>query len=721
MTLAPVLHVVLLGGSVLVTTTLAGYAWRHRYEHGATAFLGLVVGFSVYSGTHLVGLLTTDLGWRLFWEYLQWTGTAVVPVFWLLFALAYTGYDEVIDRRTVAVLAVVPAVTVVLTWTNSWHGLMWTENTLVVVDGLAILEQAFGPWFWIYTVSMYAIVGVGAVLLVRLVWVSDHLYADQAILVVLGVAAPIVASGLSVLSVTPIQNPPLDMTPYSFVVTGMAFGYALFRHRLFDLVPATRQLGQNAVIRHLEDGVVIVDTERQVLYLNPTAAELFDCTPAAVLGRPVRSLVDDAAIDFDAEDALAEVELGDDVYEVRTSPIRDRHGRLTGHTLVVHDITARTRRERRLERLDDLNTAVRGVHRALVDAEGDEDITQAVCERLVDTGLYRAACAADLATWNGEADCWTVAGTDGEPPTLPDDIPAETDGGATIAVADPDDQHGAWTVVPLVYGPTVYGALALQSSRDDGATTDRERDVLSELAELIGYALDAAENRRLLSADLVVELTFHSEDTDGTLLEVVRRTECRIELEGLVPNVTEGHLAYLRTDGDPDAVAAALADLGAARVRTVSADDGLLEVTLSGETLVATLAGDGAHVLEVTAEEGATEAVVEVATDTDVRKLVDRLTSAFPETRLDAKRRCDRPALRDEGFSGETVADLTDRQREVLETAFRAGYFDWPRESTAEQVAETLDIAAPTLHAHLRKAEGTLFADLFDREPESRK
>jgi predicted DNA binding protein len=32
-------------------------------------------------------------------------------------------------------------------------------------------------------------------------------------------------------------------------------------------------------------------------------------------------------------------------------------------------------------------------------------------------------------------------------------------------------------------------------------------------------------------------------------------------------------------------------------------------------------------------------------------------------------------------------------------------------------VAGTLDIAAPTLHSHLRKAEERLLADLFDATP----
>lgn len=65
----------------------------------------------------------------------------------------------------------------------------------------------------------------------------------------------------------------------------------------------------------------------------------------------------------------------------------------------------------------------------------------------------------------------------------------------------------------------------------------------------------------------------------------------------------------------------------------------------------------------------------------------------------------------------EGIKALTDRQQEALEAAYRAGYFDWPRESTAEEVADVLDISPPTLHAHLRKAEGQLFADLIDQEP----
>jgi len=63
---------------------------------------------------------------------------------------------------------------------------------------------------------------------------------------------------------------------------------------------------------------------------------------------------------------------------------------------------------------------------------------------------------------------------------------------------------------------------------------------------------------------------------------------------------------------------------------------------------------------------------------------------------------------------------LTDRQREVLEAAFRAGYYDWPRGSTAEELADSLELTGPTLHGHLRKAERTVLAWLLGPDDGSR-
>lgn len=56
---------------------------------------------------------------------------------------------------------------------------------------------------------------------------------------------------------------------------------------------------------------------------------------------------------------------------------------------------------------------------------------------------------------------------------------------------------------------------------------------------------------------------------------------------------------------------------------------------------------------------------------------------------------------------------LTERQREVLRTAHRMGYFSYPRETTAEEIADALDIATSTVHKHLVAALGNLFDSLY--------
>ena len=51
------------------------------------------------------------------------------------------------------------------------------------------------------------------------------------------------------------------------------------------------------------------------------------------------------------------------------------------------------------------------------------------------------------------------------------------------------------------------------------------------------------------------------------------------------------------------------------------------------------------------------------------------------------------------------TSSLSTRQVEVLELAHEAGYFDWPRGTDAETLADRFDISHATFLEHLRKAE----------------
>lgn len=56
----------------------------------------------------------------------------------------------------------------------------------------------------------------------------------------------------------------------------------------------------------------------------------------------------------------------------------------------------------------------------------------------------------------------------------------------------------------------------------------------------------------------------------------------------------------------------------------------------------------------------------------------------------------------------QTGDQLSERQREVFEFARDRGYYSWPRELSATDLAEELDISKATVLEHLRKAESKL-------------
>jgi len=81
---------------------------------------------------------------------------------------------------------------------------------------------------------------------------------------------------------------------------------------------------------------------------------------------------------------------------------------------------------------------------------------------------------------------------------------------------------------------------------------------------------------------------------------------------------------------------------------------------------------------------------------------------------LRARRDKDAHSPRGDSLRAELEERLTDRQLEVLQTAYLSGFFDWPRETTGEEVAEMLEITQPTVNRHLRVSERKLLDLLLE-------
>ncbi|WP_042665570.1 histidine kinase N-terminal 7TM domain-containing protein [Haloferax sp. ATB1] len=711
-------HVLLLSLAALVTGGLAGNAWRHRDVPGARSLSAAMVAVTAWTATEILALSQTGAS-HLFWERVQWAPITVAPIFFFFFIARFTGYEWVLSRRTIPLYFVLPVLSVILIWTNPAHGIMWTDPVQTHTGGIVTLSQDFGIGFWIYFVYAYSLLIIGFILLIRLVTFSQYLYLDQTILVVLGILAPLAGNALSVFGITPL--PGMDLTPYGFTITGIAFGNALFRYRLFELLPATRQLGRQEALVDLKDGVVIVDPERNILYLNPAASDILDCVDDEILGGQIGSLIDTDELDFTTTDRLAELSLNGRTYEVETAPIRDQRDEPVGYTVLLYDVTERIRREEelraqrdRFQQLEGINTVIRNVNQVLVSSTTVEELQWAVVETLATPELYDDVWFSTSAT-TGPPVRMRVDDTKPSAVESEDRLPVLKAIDTIDSVDEDMPDHsgladgGNWTSIPLVYGQTVYGAIALHTTRETGFG-ERELDVLDELGETIGHALTSIERTHLLVSDTRIEIDIQSTDSDALLVALSSSTDTEWVLDGLIPARNGDLTAYLSTEEIDAGIDEAKAHRGVLDVRQLSTDSGTtLEVQASHGTLAHSFVEYGANVRTATATDGRCQMTVELSPGTNVRAVVERVQDEFPATELLAKRDVE-PSDHD-AIPSET--DMTDRQREALEAAFRAGYFDWPRDSTAEEVAASLDISSATLHGHLRKAENRLLSTFF--------
>ena len=123
---------------------------------------------------------------------------------------------------------------------------------------------------------------------------------------------------------------------------------------------------------------------------------------------------------------------------------------------------------------------------------------------------------------------------------------------------------------------------------------------------------------------------------------------------------------------------------------------------------MALLINHGAIPQTFTAGDADGTVTVHLGADAAVREFVEMVKTAYPGTELTAQRtreQRDRTVREVRAAVDET---LTDRQFEVLRTAYHSGYFEQPRARNGSEIAASLDITQPTFTHHLRTAHRKL-------------
>jgi len=197
-----------LGGVILSLAALALTIRLSRYSSKSVivVFRLMMLAIAWWSLASFLensgGTLTT----RIFWLKAAYPGVVSLPVLGLIFAVQYSGGRKWLTRRVMALLAVLPAITLVMVLTNDIHYLLWPDIWLDSSVSPAVVAVTHGAWFWIHAAFSHALLLSGMVYLVRAFMQSEGIYRKQAGLLILAALIPWLGNAFFIAGAYPVYG-----------------------------------------------------------------------------------------------------------------------------------------------------------------------------------------------------------------------------------------------------------------------------------------------------------------------------------------------------------------------------------------------------------------------------------------------------------------------------------------------------------------------------------
>jgi diguanylate cyclase (GGDEF)-like protein len=340
--------------NTLIAISMAILLSRKRAAPGSQAMMMMFVALAAWTLCYAMITLSTTMAAKVAWLKFENIGIVTTPVFWIIFAVRYTRNEKWLPRPALALLFLVPAITLVLLFSGRWFTLYYS-GVHVPAAGLGPVHIERSGWYLVQLIQNYLVLVLGFALLLWQMFRLRELYRRQIAFVL---AALIVPLGFNLLyqrggSLLPQWDPSVDLTPISFMITAVLASVGVIGLRLFDLIPIAR----NVVIENIPELVLVVDAYNRILDANQVTFSWLGKSPGEIIGRNVMEvfsawpgLAGRFQDTYETREEILFPGVPPRTYELTISPVYSRPGVLEGRVILAHDVTARKSIEDELTR-----------------------------------------------------------------------------------------------------------------------------------------------------------------------------------------------------------------------------------------------------------------------------------------------------------------------------------------------------------------------------------
>ncbi len=263
-------------------------------------------------------------------------GTALVPIVAYVCFREYTGASTTGSR--LALLLIVPAISIALAATNTHHELMWYGPFTNSAGEFLTQPVKWGPWF-LFVHLPYSYLMIGAALIMLLVHSSAvaPAYRRGLFLLTAACTGPLIATAAYDIGLGPDT---LSYVPLVFAAFLPIYAWLILVEQIIEFTP----FAYETVFQNMQDPVVVIDEQCRIIGLNHTAETMLSVKEKQALRVPLEELFgDDSPEVFDALNSGEPQKMLTSTgrfLHVQVSPIASsRPGMRSGQVLMFRDVS----------------------------------------------------------------------------------------------------------------------------------------------------------------------------------------------------------------------------------------------------------------------------------------------------------------------------------------------------------------------------------------------
>lgn len=324
------------------------FSRKERFQ-GATSFMLYTLALTIYCFSYAIGLTSSSMEQIMFWTTIQYIGMPAAASLGLVIVLQFLGKQW--NRKQIASLFILPAITLLLVATNDSHHLYYKSIQPHAEYGLPLLDIEIGPWYVVQGIFTFSCMFYAFILLlVRLKHIKSA-YRAQHLVLMCGHLVPMATAFLYLIGATPAG---IDPVPIVMCISSGLYIWAILSVNMLSLLPIAKE----TIFDNMSEGVIVLDSQQRLIDFNAAAKKMFPAMQHSMIGLqldrvwkqltdmnfPLSPLKEQASFDFSLDNGY-----GISYFQARTSQLQQGKRASAGSLIMMIDMTELKQLQQELE------------------------------------------------------------------------------------------------------------------------------------------------------------------------------------------------------------------------------------------------------------------------------------------------------------------------------------------------------------------------------------